>query len=96
MKRFRTIALAVLAAATMAGCKMTLYSNVAEAEANQMLALLMLRHIPRGKGGGEGRHGDAARRQGRVHQCRGGPAAERLPPITSGSAWKTCFRRTSW
>ncbi|MFX7879231.1 hypothetical protein ABTK13_23455, partial [Acinetobacter baumannii] len=46
MKRFRTIALAVLAAATMAGCKMTLYSNVGEAEANQMLALLMLRHIP--------------------------------------------------
>lgn len=49
MKRFRTIALAVLATFSMAGCKMTLYSNVGEAEANQMLALLMLRHIPADK-----------------------------------------------
>ncbi|OJA97496.1 type III secretion system inner membrane ring lipoprotein SctJ [Burkholderia ubonensis] len=34
-----------LLACTLAGCKTELYSNLPEAEANQMLALLMLRHI---------------------------------------------------
>ncbi|AGK46604.1 type III secretion apparatus lipoprotein, YscJ/HrcJ family [Burkholderia thailandensis MSMB121] len=34
-----------LLACALAGCKTELYSNLPEAEANQMLALLMLRHI---------------------------------------------------
>ena len=34
-----------LLASALAGCKTDLYSNLPEAEANQMLALLMLRHI---------------------------------------------------
>ncbi|MGY8524695.1 type III secretion system inner membrane ring lipoprotein SctJ [Paracidovorax citrulli] len=46
MKSLKSTGLAALAALTLAGCKMTLYSNVGEAEANQMLALLMLRDIP--------------------------------------------------
>ncbi|CAG9167633.1 type III secretion system inner membrane ring lipoprotein SctJ [Cupriavidus respiraculi] len=38
--------LPLVLAAALAGCKITLYSNVGEADANQMLALLMLRKIP--------------------------------------------------
>jgi type III secretion protein J len=40
----RWLGIALLACA-LSGCKTELYSNVPEAEANQMLALLMLRHI---------------------------------------------------
>jgi type III secretion protein J len=46
MTPFLKYGLAVLLVAGLAGCKMTLYSNVGEADANQMLALLMLRKIP--------------------------------------------------
>ncbi|MBY4897871.1 type III secretion system inner membrane ring lipoprotein SctJ [Cupriavidus sp. AU9028] len=46
MTSLKSTGLAALAALLLAGCKITLYSNVGEAEANQMLALLMLRDIP--------------------------------------------------
>lgn len=49
MSRIRATSLAIVVAAALCGCKMTLYSNVAEGEANQMLALLMLRQIPADK-----------------------------------------------
>lgn len=49
MSRFRAMGLVLLVAASVSGCKMTLYSNIAEIEANQMLALLMLRQIPADK-----------------------------------------------
>jgi type III secretion protein J len=43
----RVLALAALI--TLSGCKAELYRDLPEAEANQMLALLMLRHIPADK-----------------------------------------------
>lgn len=46
MRAVSKYAIALVLTALLAGCKVTLYSNVGEAEANEMLALLMLRKIP--------------------------------------------------
>jgi type III secretion protein J len=47
LRSLRVLALATLL--VLAGCKTDLYRALPEAEANQMLALLMLRHIPADK-----------------------------------------------
>jgi type III secretion protein J len=45
MTRALRIAFAALVALALTGCKVDLYGNLPEAEANQMLALLMLHHV---------------------------------------------------
>jgi len=54
MMRAARIASVSLVAAVVAGCKIDLYSNVPEAQANQMLALLMLHHVDAEKQLGKG------------------------------------------
>lgn len=54
MMRGCRIASVTLAAVALAGCKVDLYGNLPEAEANQMLALLMLHHVEAEKQVGKG------------------------------------------